>query len=81
YNYFIYNGYQIDGYNFAKFVEIAEYQKNETCINVRFGNPSDAVRAQNEFKSGGWSRIGWLKRVDFVFSFDGDSGCAFVAYQ
>ena len=81
YNYFIYNGYQIDGYNFNKFVEIAEYQKSESCINVRFTNPSDAVKAQNEFKSGGWSRIGWLKRVDFVFSFDGDSGCAFVAYQ
>ena len=81
YNYFVYNGYQIDGYNFGKFVEIAEYQKSETCINVRFSNPSDAARAQNEFKSGGWSRISWLKKVDFVFSFDGDSGCAFVAYQ
>ncbi len=81
YNYFVYNGYEIDGYNFSKFVEIAEYQKGESCINVRFSNPSDATKAQSEFKGGGWSRISWLKKVDFVFSFDGESGCAFVAYQ
>ncbi len=81
YNYFRYNGYQIDSYSFGKFVDIAEYQKSETCVNVRFTNPSDAKKAESDFKGGGWSRISWLKSVDFVYWFDDSTGCAFIAYQ
>ena len=78
YNYFVYNGYQVDGYDFDKFIRIANAQKEGNSINVRFSDPSDAQRAEKEFESGGWSRIGRLNSGGFVYLFNDESGCAII---
>ena len=81
YNYYKYNGYQIDKYDFNRFVEIAEAQEGAAAVNIRFTKPSDAEKAEKDFINGGYERIRWLRRYDFGYVFDGTSGCVAIVYK
>ena len=76
YNYYVYGGFALDGYDKNELVRIIRKQKDGNTVNLKYNDPSDALKAEKDFKNGLWKELGWGKNV--TYDFDGDTGYVII---